>query len=248
MAIPYYRWFPGDYARDTRHLSLMQHGVYRLLIDLYMDQGASLRNDLPYLYRWLHAESVEEKNAIEFVLGEFFVLLDNRWHHKRCDAELAWRTGKSKEATAAINRRWGKDGDTDVIRTYNARSFGRNTNQNQNQNQISDPKPDLKPNQAKSKTTRAKARSVAAYAAPACVDPRVWAEYVEHRKAKRAPLTAGAVALIERDLTAMDDPDEALRQSIKNGWTGVFRPRNDKRDGISEWVRQSTERDITNDC
>lgn len=149
MAIPYYRWFPGDYARDTRHLSLMQHGVYRLLIDLYMDQGGPFRNDLPYLYRWLHAESVEEKNSVEFILAEFFLLSSNQWHHKRCDTELEWRESKSEYAKTSANKRWHSDGNANAMRTH---SVG-NANQNQNQNQIKEkskalsvsalPKPDL---------------------------------------------------------------------------------------------------------
>lgn len=132
MAIPFYRWFPGDYARDTRHLSLMQHGVYRLLIDLYMDQGRPLRNDLPYLYRWLHAESVEEKNAVEFVLGEFFILKANSWTHKRCEEELQWREMKAESARGSAVKRWHSERNANAMRTQ----CDGNAIKNQNQNQI----------------------------------------------------------------------------------------------------------------
>jgi len=101
MSIAYYRFYSGDYYRKTRHLSLLQHGVYRCLIDLYMELREPLRNDLNYLYRWLHAESIEEKNAVEFVLGEFFLLRNNRWYSSRCDDELKYLVSLSKAGKRA---------------------------------------------------------------------------------------------------------------------------------------------------
>lgn len=135
MAIPYYRFFPGDYARDTRHLSLTQHGVYRLLIDLYMDQGGPLRNDLPYLHRWLHAESVEERNAVEFILGEFFLLTPDGWTHGRADREISWRSEQSRAGKAAVEARERRK-YIDRQSTDHRPFIDRSSNQNQNQNHI----------------------------------------------------------------------------------------------------------------
>jgi uncharacterized protein YdaU (DUF1376 family) len=134
MSLPYYRFFPGDYYRDTRHLSMLQHGAYRLLIDMYMDHGGPIPNDLPKLYRWLRAESVEEKSALEFVLTEFFMLstgskdLSTGWKHKRCELELQWRSGKVAKASESAKQRWLSERTADVMRTH---SDG-NANQNQN--------------------------------------------------------------------------------------------------------------------
>ena len=130
MSLPYYRFFPGDYARDTRHLSITQHGAYRLLIDLYMDTGAPLRNDLNYLYRFLHAESIEEKAAVEFILAEFFELSTGKtigWKHKRCDQELAWRADKTKQMSETARKRWECIRNADAMRTQ----YKGNDNQNQ---------------------------------------------------------------------------------------------------------------------
>ncbi len=141
MSLPYYHFYPGDYARDTRHLSLMQHGAYRLLIDLYMDRGAPLRNDLPYLYRWLHAESVEEKAAVQFILTEFFLLTDNVWTHKRCEAELLARgTAYENKVKGAAKAREAKAAKAKLISEQESTLIselipGHNQNQNQNQNQ-----------------------------------------------------------------------------------------------------------------
>ncbi len=130
MSLPYYKFYPGDYARDTRHLSMMQHGAYRLLIDMYMDTGKPLPNDLPFLYRWLRAESLEEKAAIEFVLTEFFELSTGKvlgWKHGRCDKELKERDEKISKATESAKKRWSSERNANAMRTH---SEG-NANQNQ---------------------------------------------------------------------------------------------------------------------
>src|SRR5258706_11550322 len=133
MSLPYYRFFPGDYARDTRHLSMLQHGAYRQLIDLYMDHAGSIPNDLPKLHRLLRAEGVEEKAAIEFILGEFFELSTGKrlgWIHKRCDKELKWSAERVEKATESIKKRWLYERNTNAERA----NYEGNTNQNQIQN------------------------------------------------------------------------------------------------------------------
>jgi len=59
---------------------------------------------------------------------------------------------------------------------------------------------------------------------PPNVSESVWADYVDHRKAKRAKLTGRAVELITKKLEGLSPPlaDECLNESIENGWTGVF--------------------------
>lgn len=132
MSLPYYRWFPGDYLRDTRHLSMLQHGAYRILIDHYMATGRPLTNDLSSLYRVCLALSPEEQNAVQFVLVEFFRLDGGVWLHKRCDEELEHQGARSKSAKNSAERRWEQQrSDANVMRTH---SDG-NANQNQSQNQ-----------------------------------------------------------------------------------------------------------------
>lgn len=127
MSFPYYRFFPGDYLRDTRRLTILQHGAYHLLIHEYMASGKPLRGDLDAMCRICGALSGEERNAVEFILVEFFDRDGPLWRHKRCDTELAKLNERSDEARKSVNTRWGRS--TNVIRTHS----GRNTNQNQNQ-------------------------------------------------------------------------------------------------------------------
>ena len=39
MARQWYSFYPGDYGRDTGHLSLIEHGAYRTLMDHYYATG-----------------------------------------------------------------------------------------------------------------------------------------------------------------------------------------------------------------
>ncbi|HEX7038916.1 MAG TPA: hypothetical protein VF202_02260 [Trueperaceae bacterium] len=58
---------------------------------------------------------------------------------------------------------------------------------------------------------------------PEFVSPDVWADFCEHRKAMRRPLTPPAVEGILKDLAKTPlDADAMLRQTITRGWTGVF--------------------------
>jgi len=48
------------------------------------------------------------------------------------------------------------------------------------------------------------------------------ADFIAHRKAKRAKLTPRAADLIAKKLAEHPDPDAVALLSIENGWTGIF--------------------------
>lgn len=94
--------YPGDYLRDTVGLTLAEHGAYLLVILAYWSNGGPL--DDAFAMRIASTEA----NRVR----QFFKVKDNKWHHKRIDAELA-RSAKviearSKAGKAAAHRRWGK--------------------------------------------------------------------------------------------------------------------------------------------
>lgn len=82
----YYERHLGDYARDTAHLSLIEHGVYTLLLDRYYATEQPIPED--QAHRVARARSREEKAAVDAVLDEFFTLLDGAYHNRRCDEEI----------------------------------------------------------------------------------------------------------------------------------------------------------------
>ncbi len=95
----YYERHVGDYLKDTAHLSLLEHGVYTRLLDVYYTR------EQPFApgeaARLVGARTKEEKAAVESVLAEFFV--DGR--QARCDREIG-----RYQVRAEHNQRVGKLG------------------------------------------------------------------------------------------------------------------------------------------
>ena len=88
-AMNYYEHHLGDYIRDTAHLSLLEEGAYRRLIDWYYIQEAPLVLDLSALYKVARAFTKAERRAVECVVGQFFVRQEDGFHQKRADEEIA---------------------------------------------------------------------------------------------------------------------------------------------------------------
>lgn len=89
MGRPWYSFYPSDYARDTGHLTLVEHGAYRALMDHYYATAAALPADVERLLRLCRAWNAAEQEAVRFVLDEFFVGGGaDGYHHPRIDAEI----------------------------------------------------------------------------------------------------------------------------------------------------------------
>ena len=102
----FYKHFIGDYARDTAHLAMLEHGAYRLMLDHYYATGKSLPADKAMLYRICKASTKAERTAVDLVAEQFFpVNGDGTRHNHRADKELGqW------ESQATVNRMLGKLG------------------------------------------------------------------------------------------------------------------------------------------
>jgi uncharacterized protein YdaU (DUF1376 family) len=83
----YFRLHIGDYLRDASHLSLLEHGVYTRLLQVYYVREAGISD--AEKYRVVGARSQEERDAVDAVLSEFFVQDDGCWRQSRCDREIA---------------------------------------------------------------------------------------------------------------------------------------------------------------
>lgn len=84
----YYEHHIGDYAAATAHLSLVEDAVYSRLLRRYYLQEGPLVGDVKGVARLAGARTPDELAAVETVLAEFFVLHDDGWHQKRCDADI----------------------------------------------------------------------------------------------------------------------------------------------------------------
>lgn len=82
----YYERHLGDYAKDTGHLSLLEHGVYTLLLDRYYATECGIPED--QAHRLARARTAEERAAVDAVLADFFILTDSVWVNRRVAEEL----------------------------------------------------------------------------------------------------------------------------------------------------------------
>jgi uncharacterized protein YdaU (DUF1376 family) len=85
--VNYYERHLGDYARDTGHLSALEHGVYTLLLDRYYATERGVPKD--QVYRVARAHTKPEREAVEAVLGEFFTLDGDTYVQDRVQREIA---------------------------------------------------------------------------------------------------------------------------------------------------------------
>ena len=117
----YYSQNIGDYRRDTTHLTLLEHGAYRQLIDTYYLMEKPLTLDHADLMRTHCARSADEVRAIENVLKDFFVRTDEGYMHKRCDIEIEAFHAKSTSARESAKARWARvreEKDANALRTH----------------------------------------------------------------------------------------------------------------------------------
>lgn len=96
----YYQHSIGDYRRDTSHLSLLEHGIYRQLMDWYYLDECEIPKETQVVMRRLSARTQEEQNTVLVILKEFFLETETGWKHKRCDAVIeAYHINAEKNRT-----------------------------------------------------------------------------------------------------------------------------------------------------
>lgn len=83
----WYPWNPGDYLRDTMHLTRDQHGGYQLLLHAYYGCGHPLKNDDDSLAAITKC-TLDEWIGLRPVMEPFFIVLNGLWRHKRADQEI----------------------------------------------------------------------------------------------------------------------------------------------------------------
>lgn len=92
----YYERHLGDYAKDTAHLSMLEHGAYSLLLDRYYGTEEGIPEG--QAHRLARARSKEDKQAVDAVLAEFFTLTNGVWINARAEEEIVKAQGKINAA------------------------------------------------------------------------------------------------------------------------------------------------------
>lgn len=123
----YYEHHLGDYAKDAAHLSLVEDGAYRRLLDAYYTREQPLPGDVRQCCKLARANTKTERDAVKYVLGEFFDLRPDGYHQNRADVEIARFQAKSEKAKRSAEARWSNrethsEGNanayTDAMRTH----------------------------------------------------------------------------------------------------------------------------------
>jgi uncharacterized protein YdaU (DUF1376 family) len=124
----YYKRHIGDYMKDASHLSLLEHGVYMRLLDVYYTRECAIPVD--QAARLISARTKEEKAALEVVTCEFFTVVDGAYTQTRCDSEIATMQQKT-ETNREVGRLGGRpkketqtvsDGNPEITQTVSEKN------------------------------------------------------------------------------------------------------------------------------
>jgi len=216
----YYQHHVGDYRRDTGHLTLLEHGIYRQLLDMYYVTEKPL--DKKTAMRLISVRNTDECEAYYRVLTDFFQEVDGKYIHKRCEYEISKFKDKCEKATKSIKSRWNKNNDlqnTDVLQTNNE---GNTIQTSKEPNILKTYQPTLKTNTvAQSACNR-----------PEEVSESIWQDFLVLRKAKKAPLTNSALSRIDREAKKSGmSLENALIECCARGWAGFK----------ADWVKKKEE-------
>jgi uncharacterized protein YdaU (DUF1376 family) len=101
--VHYYKRNIGDYAKKAGRLSILQHGVYNLLIDACYDRERFPTRD--EAVDWVWASSAAEEEAVDFVLRKFFTLEDGVYVQQHIKEDLAEYLQKAENNKRIANER-----------------------------------------------------------------------------------------------------------------------------------------------
>lgn len=101
----YYQFHIGDYMSHTQHLTPMQDLAYRRLLDRIYLTEKPIPSDISQAARVIGL--TENRDDVEIVLSDFFILTEFGWVNTRASKELEEVAIKSEKNRAAANKRWG---------------------------------------------------------------------------------------------------------------------------------------------
>lgn len=222
----YYSWHIGDYASATAHLSNEEDLCYRRLLDLYYDT----EQPIPAATRQVSRKVRCRVDTVERVLQEFFMNTESGYRHARADEELAKmqkrsEVSRSNGVKGGRPRSQGKPTGFPAGSQQDAASIPEETQTKATHIPIYPiPNSSTKETESVLTTKRTSVR-------PDGVSDRVWADFVAHRKAKRATVTATVIAAIEKEAKLAGwTVEQALVEMVSRGWQGFK----------AEWVKGKT--------
>jgi uncharacterized protein YdaU (DUF1376 family) len=235
VSFAYFPFYTGDYYRDTRHLSMLQHGAYRQLLDHCWDQKGPIPLDAEKCYRICGAVSKEEQEAVRGVISEFFVRMEDGHYNKRVQQEIERAAALSGKRSGAAHERWKARDSLRDIASHNANAMQVHSKSNASAPSPSpSPSPSLYQHQDKNTgAPRAAPRPTvsAADLVAEGVDPQHAADWIKARG--KVPLTITAWTAVKREAAAAGlTPAQAVKMAAEAQWRGFK----------AEWVHKGARR------
>lgn len=190
----YYKRNLGDYAKKAGRLSMLQHGSYTLLIDACYD-----REQFPTLeeaIEWTWASTADEIEAVSFVLRKFFTLENGVYVQKRIQEEITEYHNK-----AETNKRIAIERETNRAEKRTNRAPSVNAPSDVGDESPPNHKPLTINHKPIKEGERAKALT-----RPDDVDEQVWSDWLQLRKAKKAPITETVLKTARKEAALADMP------------------------------------------
>lgn len=225
----YYKHYMGDYQRHTGHLTLVQDGAYRRMMDHYYSTEQPLPASRDALYRICGAFDKLERAAVDFIADTFFCESGGKLHHQRVDEEIS--IAQEKIANLKANARNGGKQSGAVRSSKNEAnaSLDGEANAQAKTNNKSVVNSHTKPKGLE------KQKTLADITLPDWIPLPLWEDWITYRKSIKAPLTHRAAELCISKLFALSSdgggsPTDIIEQSIMSGkWTGLFPIKNQVR-------------------
>lgn len=195
----YYKRHLGDYARDTGHLTALEHGIYTLLLDWYYV------NECPIPFDKAVRIARGNPEQTQMVLDEFFKRQETGqkgWIHSRADREIQEYRIKA-ERNREVGKLGGRPKKTQTVSKQN---------------------PDItlatshKPLEKKEQKKKHAPSGVDLLAG---IDPNIARDFKALRGRQHAPITETAMKGIAREAgKAGMSVEDALRTCCENSWRG----------------------------
>lgn len=223
LAVNFYKHYVGDFQRDTSHLSLTERGAYLALMHHYYATEEPLPNKHEACCRIAGAFSKAEKDAVKTAMAFFEPRMGGLWH-KRIEAELEKsdkRSDKNREIALAreARKRAEKEAqDEQEESTKRARNVVETCHERSTK-RAPPPEPEPEPEKKEKELPAVVPKTKSRLGCPVGVAEAVWGDFLEIRKANKAPLTATALAGIEKEAgKSQISLHEALEWCCTNGY------------------------------
>lgn len=86
--VDWFKFYVGDYQRDTAHMSPTEHGLYLKLMLHYYATEKPLPDDFAYLCRVSGARTRYEKECLRSIRGTLFGISESKLIHARIEQEI----------------------------------------------------------------------------------------------------------------------------------------------------------------